>query len=410
MTRLVIALTFGLVGLAGPLLAQQMPAIRPLGAITKVSPPDVLGSVSQVRALTDGGVIVNDWVRHQVVLLDRDFKKVRNIVDASTGTGGMLGGPYYGLLAYKGDSSLVLDPSSLSMLVVDASGEIARVMALPSVRETLLLTGSPYGTTGIDARGRIVFTGGSSSPPPSGQPRSPQRQVPADSVPLRRVGLATRAHDIVAYLTVPGMTREFLYDASDQISGLIRTFNPVPIVDGFALMPDGRVAVVRGTDYHVDWLGPDGKWTSTARIPFNWERLDDAGRRQVADSAHAAYEKEQEQENRTATSSSNAQSSSALRRRGEFEPTVRMVVPDSQDYRPAFRQNSIRSDTDGNLWVRTTMPSGAGAVYNVINGNGRLVDRVKLPFGRVISGFGPGVVYMGVLDVVGARLEVARIR
>jgi hypothetical protein len=38
------------------------------------------------------------------------------------------------------------------------------------------------------------------------------------------------------------------------------------------------------------------------------------------------------------------------------------------------------------------------------------VDRVKLPFGRVISGFGPGVVYMGVQDEKGARVEMARIK
>jgi hypothetical protein len=87
-----------------------------------------------------------------------------------------------------------------------------------------------------------------------------------------------------------------------------------------------------------------------------------------------------------------------------------MQIADLQDYRPAFGQNSVRSDAEGNLWVRTTTPSDKGAIYDVVNGKGQLVDRVRLPFGRVISGFGPGVVYMGVLDVVGARLEMARIR
>jgi hypothetical protein len=70
----------------------------------------------------------------------------------------------------------------------------------------------------------------------------------------------------------------------------------------------------------------------------------------------------------------------------------------------------VRADNDGNLWVRTTQPSDAGPIYDVVNGKGELVDRVKLPFGRVISGFGPGVVYMGVQDEKGARLEMARIK
>ena len=47
---------------------------------------------------------------------------------------------------------------------------------------------------------------------------------------------------------------------------------------------------------------------------------------------------------------------------------------------------------------------------DVIDGKGDLVDRVKLPFGRVISGFGHGVVYLGVQDEKGARLEMARIK
>ena len=47
---------------------------------------------------------------------------------------------------------------------------------------------------------------------------------------------------------------------------------------------------------------------------------------------------------------------------------------------------------------RTTAPTDAGAIYDVIDAKGELIDRVKFPFGRVILGFGPGVVYMGVQD------------
>ena len=92
-------------------------------------------------------------------------------------------------------------------------------------------------------------------------------------------------------------------------------------------------------------------------------------------------------------------------------PSINFVKPkDLPDYRPAFRQGAARADAEGNLWVRTTQPSDAGPIYDVINGKGELVDRVKLPFGRVISGFGQGVVYMGVQDDKGARLEMARIK
>jgi hypothetical protein len=49
------------------------------------------------------------------------------------------------------------------------------------------------------------------------------------------------------------------------------------------------------------------------------------------------------------------------------------------------------------------------SVYDVINGKGELIDRVLVPAGRVIVGFGVGgVVYMGVRENAGARLEQGR--
>ena len=52
-----------------------------------------------------------------------------------------------------------------------------------------------------------------------------------------------------------------------------------------------------------------------------------------------------------------------------------------------------------------------GSVYDVINRQGVLIDRIQVPPGRVIAGFGPGgVVYIGVVDGNITRLERARAR
>lgn len=92
-----------------------------------------------------------------------------------------------------------------------------------------------------------------------------------------------------------------------------------------------------------------------------------------------------------------------------FSPLQIVSAEALPDYRPAFRQAAARGDADGNLWIRTSKIVNGGAVYDVINAKGELVDRVQLPPGRVIAGFGPGgVVYMGVLDGATARLERAR--
>jgi sugar lactone lactonase YvrE len=103
---------------------------------------------------------------------------------------------------------------------------------------------------------------------------------------------------------------------------------------------------------------------------------------------------------------------------GVGRPVQQTIVPSTAmvdakylaDYRPAFRMGAVRSDAEGNLWVRTTEPTDRGAIHYVINAKGQLIDRVQLPYGRVVAGFAAGVVFMGVEDDAGVRLERARIR
>lgn len=92
-------------------------------------------------------------------------------------------------------------------------------------------------------------------------------------------------------------------------------------------------------------------------------------------------------------------------------PAINMVPPSElPDYRPAFGTGATRADLDGNLWIRTSKVANGGPVYDVVNRQGLLIDRVAFPFGRVIAGFGVGVVYLGVRDDKGARLELAKMR
>ncbi len=431
--------------IAAPAAAQQpLPPVRPLGPVTQVSPADLLGSVSAVRPLPAGGAIVNDLTRRQLIVLDADFKLKSVIADTTPATANGYSSRIAGLMAYKGDSSLFIDPQSLSMLVIDGKGAVVRVMAVPRPQDANFMIGGPFGTPGVDPQGRIVYRGfvmpnmrgmNMSGPPQPGQAfRAPTM---ADTAPVFRVNLATRALDTATYFKIPSTQVSMTQDDRGAMRISMMT-NPMPVVDDWALMPDGRIAVVRGKDYHVDWLNTDGSWSSSPKIPFNWERLDDDGKEKFIDSVKVEAEKQREAMNRAMASGVNNANAAMAGAAGggqqvrmTFEmrsdgggaarpqqgvqqiaaPSINFVKPkDLPDYRPAFRQGSVRSDTDGNLWVRTTQPTDAGPIYDVINGKGELVDRVKLPFGRVISGFGPGVVYMGVQDEKGARLEMARIK
>jgi hypothetical protein len=91
---------------------------------------------------------------------------------------------------------------------------------------------------------------------------------------------------------------------------------------------------------------------------------------------------------------------------------INMVPPsDLPDYAPPFAPGAARGDMEGNLWIRTSKVVSGGSEYDVINTKGEIVDRVLMPAGRVIAGFGrDGVVYMGVREEKGVRLEMAKVR
>jgi hypothetical protein len=88
---------------------------------------------------------------------------------------------------------------------------------------------------------------------------------------------------------------------------------------------------------------------------------------------------------------------------------------DIPDYFPAYERqsNSMRADADTNIWIRPRPPRSArgGTIYDVVNRKGELIDKVELPQGRTLIGFGPGgIVYLLARDAGATRIEQARFR
>ena len=225
------------------------------------------------------------------------------------------------------------------------------------------------------------------------------------------------------------------------------TINPLPVVDEWAVMSDGTVAFVRGQDYHVDFIDASGARTVTDKIPYEWQRLTDDDKSRFIDSAKVAIEKQRA----ALTANGGANQGNAIRDMmgggggvgtsivmtrtrdgaggppgaapasgtrveiggppagGMQMPPINMVAPSElPDYKPVFGPGSIRADMDGRLWVRTipTKATSGGAIYDVIDRAGKLVDRVQVPAGSTIAGFGAGnVVYLGIRDATGLHLQ-----
>jgi hypothetical protein len=223
------------------------------------------------------------------------------------------------------------------------------------------------------------------------------------------------------------------------------------------VLSDGSVAFVRGRDYHVDVVARDGTKHSAAKMPFDWQRLSDEDKVAFIDSVKAVRER------MAAAAAANAPAGASGNQQivtrdgaaggpppgaGGGEPRIMIQMGPGQggggpgrdggrgaggpnaagftpgplvfiapselpDYKPPFFAGSVRADADGNLWIRTipTRKMAGGPVYDVVNGKGELIDRVQIPEGRVISGFGTGgVVYLSQRDNTGVTLERARVK
>lgn len=518
---------------ASPAPAGQ-PAIpvRALGAVEARSSVS-LGNVNQLRALSDGRVFVNDGPKRTVLLLDAALRTERVISD-SLEAAIPYGQRNMGLMPYVDDSTLLVDPATLSMLVLNQRGELVRVMAAPRSNDLNFLASANLGTHAFDSKGRMIYRlnqpggfgggGGFGGPPggmmagmmggfggdrggrggqggqgggavggagvarPGGAPtggapatgapatgapatgaqRDAQRQgqqaraqieavredrfpgggnaatimvggerrtrsfnersLP-DSVPILRADFDTRKVDTVTFMRVTNPRTEVQQNPEGGMQVTLK-MNPLPQNDDWALMRDGSVAVVRVLDYRIDWFKPDGTLERSAPLPFDWKRLTDDDKTRIVDSLKTAAQEMQARLDQMAGGGGGG--------RG-FRPRVEPVEAEAlPDYFPPIRAGTTLADYDGNLWILPAtstvagqvagmLPPGvagrippgmlggaaaanaAGLVYDVVNRAGQLVERVQVPAGRTIAGFGPnGVVFLSAREGRDLYLEKAR--
>ena len=435
--------------------AQVQPPVRPLGAVVATS-RDTLGNVAHLRALPGGRLLVNDVARRRVVLLDSTLAVVRVVADSTSGTAEAYGQRPGGLIAYKGDSTLFVDPASLSMLVIDGAGAIARVMSVPRAQEVNSLTSISFGAPSLDAAGRLVYrafpgrqmrmAGGPDGPGARGGAGAAARAAaiasPPDSAAIVRLDLATRTLDTAAFIRIPRVDINVNRSDDGQVT-MSQTINPLPVVDEWVVTSAGTLAIVRGRDYRIEWPGSDAPGV---KIPFEWQRLSDEDKVALIDSVKAQRERMTAQQGAApgqvvfggaapagdipGGGAAGAPMQMTIIQQGpggggapargnargnNMQMNIGYVAPSElPDYKPPFFAGAARADADGNIWVRT-IPTralgGGGPVYDVIDAKGTLVDRVQVPARREIRGFGPGgIVYLVSRSGGHAVLEAARLR
>jgi hypothetical protein len=423
--------------------AQQPPAIRQLGPVVAAS-NETFGEMVWVRHIKSG-VLVNDVRNRRLLMLDSTLSNPVVIADSTPATANAYSGRSAGLIAFRGDSTLFVDPQSMSMQVIDPGGKIVRTMAVPRSQDAMVLGNTMFGTPAFDASGRLVYRTfprpqvrgreGAGGNVPFAPPEIPE------SVAVTRVDLTSRQVDTVAFVKIPKVKLDVQRDDNGRMR-INAQMNPLPVVDEWAVLSDGSIAIVRGHDYHIDWIRPDGSRSSSPKMPFNWQRMTDEDKVAFLDSLKVA--RERMAANAPTPVTPGAAGGGAPGGGGGGGGGQMIVIgggpggggppggaggmmgggremsfvsaSDLPDYKPPFFSGAVRADADGYLWIRTIPTKGVagGPVYDVINAKGELVERVQLPKDRTIVGFGAGgVVYLLVRDTspgAPSKLEKARAR
>lgn len=440
--RIRTAVTFLLVATtvapASSMFAQAAVAVRELSA-PEAKTTDHFGTILSVRPMAGGKILINDGRSRQLVALDGNLAN-RSVIIDSVAVGGQSYGPRATpLIPYLADSSLFVDGASLSLLVISPTGAIARVMSAPKPNDLRFLASS---ASGVDARGNLVYRGVVQRPPNTSTDQASQfksMMTPPDSLPIVRANFETRTVDTIGRVKGSGDVRVGVV-TTDNRTVLTMYSNPLSNIDEWAVLSDGTVAIVRGHDYHVDMLRPDGKIVSSAKLPFDWKRLSDGDKIALIDSAKKVREDQRAAAKAAVAAGSGGRGMVAgvsteaahgevfaVRKKedvggapaGPAPNPISMkedwVAPSEiVDYWPPIRAGATKADLDGNVWVLPTTSAqskNGELIYDVVSNRGVLSHRVRVPLGRSIAGFGHGgVVYLMYKDGdAGWMLERTRV-
>jgi len=186
--------------------------------------------------LSDGRLMVSDWIEERVVLLD--FAS-----GGAQGVGRSGGGPREfrapgGLIAFRSDSTLIVDVGNVRLAVVGPDGLISRTIRgdVPGL----------MGVGGADGQGRLYYVEPGWAAGVAPDSRAPRRLLAYDP--------ATGRTDLIELLDVARPRS----DAGEPRMTPGIPFQVFAGRDGWAVAPDGAVAIARWEPFRVEWLA-DGK-------------------------------------------------------------------------------------------------------------------------------------------------------
>lgn len=366
-------------------LAAQQPRTFPAPDKTFEEP---FSQVGALRELSNGRILIADMRDKVLALVDLAAETSTKI--GREGSGPAEYGMPMRLLTAPGDTTLLFDPLNQRYLVIAPDGKPTSTFRV----ETAAPAGrgdGPRLQVGLtmpraaDARGRLYFESPGFAQGPDGAPRA------ADSAAITRYDRASKKMDTLTWVKLPKNNAQ-VSGGGGNVRMMIGGSNPLTARDEWAVFPDGRVAVVRAADYHVDWIMPNGTRQSSPAIKYTPVRVTDADKRE-----EEALRNKSRQNSMMMTVENGP---NGMRRNMQMGPGPNAPplepLTDWPATKPPFRQGqaSVWARPSGDLWVRRLEPAGAkGTLYDVINAQGAVSFQVRIPDGITLVGFGNGTIY-----------------
>ncbi len=368
-----------------------MLAVATAGAATAQAPervlanpdatfPEAFSLVRGVRELPTGRLMIADPLGQTLVVADMNNGTADTL--GGVGKGPREYGQPDGVFAMPGDSTLLVDLGNgrLTMLGPDGSfgpttpiarGGGGRGMG-PGMMFIL--------PRAVDARGRIYFqTFGAG--PGGGLP---------DSAPVIRWDRSSDTMDTVAMVKLQERDRK----ESGGPGNRNVQIQPKPLSpeDAWHVAPDGKIAIARASDYHLEWITPGGGVTKSNPVDYKRVRIKQADKEEWAEGLNNGL--------RISMTVNNGDRQMSMRRGGGGGQWSgpELNTYEWPDHKPPFVANGVWITPEGKAWVERSVTAGDPRSFDVFNADGALEQRITLPADRRLVGFGKGTVYLVRVD------------
>jgi hypothetical protein len=348
-----------------PVVAQQVKLVKPAAALRHQ-----FSSITGFRELPDGRVLVSDGIDQVLLRADLASQRVDTI-----GRGGQGPGEYKSpdlLVPLPAGATLLTDLGNARLTVFDGGGKY---------RESIPIAQGGIGGAGglrllmvraSDGQGRLYYQ------PAGTDPR-------ADSGAVLRWDRASGKTDTIARVKLAKLV---VKSSGGSNSRTVRQRPPpYPVQEGWAVAPDGRVALVRVGEYRVDWILPNGSRVTGRLLPASPVAISAAEKKEYL---------EEQATNGLAVSvqNVNGQVSMSMSRGRAGDDRDEQDI-DSQEW-PATKPPTTGAyfvAPDGSLWIERSVAAHEPRVYDVVGADAQLVRQVVLPAGRRAVGVGAKAVY-----------------